>query len=421
MTTEPITPFWERLREICLYPAQGSALMTIGVLAVLRLLGFVPGVGFVLNLLVSVGLYKYAFEVLRNTANGRNEPPEGSLNVDESLGRSALVLQAAFIVIGVLGYFLLGPVGGSVVMVFLALGMPGAMMSFAMDENLLLALNPVTWIRVMIRLGWPYFVVAALIFVISVLASNAQGIVVKVLPSLIGIPVFHFISNYALIGAFHLMGYLIYQYHEILGYEPQDSHTPLQSGGDPDQELLDDAAEMIRDGEISMATDMLREHVRSRGGSEGLHLQYRKLLRLSGDNAELKRHGAEYLPNLLALNKDKQAVLLVRELVELDSSFQPTNADATTRLAQGAAKAGYSELALRLINGFHKRFPNSADIPANYLLAAHLMSEKFDKDAQAIALLQQIKVAYPQHPLIVQVDALLATISAVGKALPRGA
>ena len=71
-----IVPFWNRLREITLYPAHPHALLTIGVLAVCHLAGYFPGVGFILDLLVWIALYKYAFECLRATANGRLEPPE---------------------------------------------------------------------------------------------------------------------------------------------------------------------------------------------------------------------------------------------------------------------------------------------------------------------------------------------------------
>ena len=96
--TAAITPFWQRLREIMLYPSRPAALLTVIVLAVLRLIAMLPGLfGIVISLLLWVGLYKYAFEVLRNTANGQLEPPEGSLNVDESMGWGAVRLQAMFV------------------------------------------------------------------------------------------------------------------------------------------------------------------------------------------------------------------------------------------------------------------------------------------------------------------------------------
>ena len=113
-TTEPIVPFWNRLRAISLYALRGDALMTIGLLAVCRLLALLPVAGWIVGIAIWVGVYKYGFEVLRASANGRLDPPVGSMNVDEELGWSALRLQAGFVALNVLAYLFLGPVVGLV-------------------------------------------------------------------------------------------------------------------------------------------------------------------------------------------------------------------------------------------------------------------------------------------------------------------
>lgn len=417
MTDQPIVPFWQRLSEITRYPAQPAALITIGVLALARLLGLLPGLtGWFLDLLVTVALYRFAFEVLRATANGRMEPPEGMGEIDQSSGWLAIWLQLIFIIIGVLLVVLLGWIGIALCVLMLV-GYPGAVMSLAIDQNLGHALNPGTWMQIMTRLGWPYFVAFGLILVIFISAGNAQAWLAELLPLIIGLPVFHFISGYALIATFHLMGYLIWQYQDELGYTPNTPHLPLSNpNADPDQAVLDDVAQMVRDGETDMAYETLRAHLRERGGTEALHTQYRKLLRVRGDSTELIRHGREWLPMLLAQDREKAAVELCRELVELDPTFVVNDAESNTRLARRAAALGQTQLALRLINGFHKRHPKSADIPEMYLLAARLLSERMGKDAEAKALLAQIRTAYPDHALLPQIDALLKLIDSVNSA-----
>jgi len=112
MTDQPIVPFWQRLSEITLYPAKPAAMITIGVLALARLLGLLPGLaGWLLDLLVTVALYRFAFEVLRATANGRMEPPEGMGETAQSSGWLAIWLQLIFIVAAVLLVVLLGWIG----------------------------------------------------------------------------------------------------------------------------------------------------------------------------------------------------------------------------------------------------------------------------------------------------------------------
>ena len=415
MTDESIVPFWQRLREITLYPAKTASLITIGVLALAKLLGLLPGlVGWLLDLIVTVALYRFAFEVLRATANGRMEPPEGMSETDSSLGWMGIWLQVIFIVAGVLLIALLGWIGIAlcVVMMF---GYPGAVMSLAIDQNLGHALNPGTWLQIMTRLGWPYFVAFGLMLLIFISAGNAQAMLTDLLPLIIGLPVFHFISGYALIATFHLMGYLIWQYQDELGFTPDAAPMPLiNRNADPDQFILDEAAQMVRDGETDLATDALRAHLRERGGTEAVHTQYRKLLRLKGDTAELVRHGKEWLPMLLAQDREKAAVELYRDLVELDPAYSIGDAESNTRLAKRAAALGQTQLALRLISGFHKRHPKSSDIPQMYLLAARLLSERMGKDAEAKALLTQIRTAYPTHALIPEVDALMKLIESLG-------
>mgnify|MGYP006909086169 CR=1 FL=1 len=61
---KPIVPFWNRLRAISLYPAHMAALVPIVMFALGKLLGFLPVLGFILALLVTVAMYRYAFDCL---------------------------------------------------------------------------------------------------------------------------------------------------------------------------------------------------------------------------------------------------------------------------------------------------------------------------------------------------------------------
>ena len=91
-----------------------------------------------------------------------------------------------------------------------------------------------------------------------------------------------------------------------------------------------------------------------------------------------------------------------------DPTFALEDPQDVTRLAHVAAEAGQTQIALGLLAGFHKRFRNHPDIGRNYLLAAKLWAERMNKEMQARAMLQQIKVMMPADPIIPQVDAYLA-------------
>lgn len=396
---EPIVPFWQRLRAIMLYPAHASSMITIGTLAVCHLVAYLP-FGFFLDLLVWVGLYKYAFECLRATANGHLEPPELSVGVEDGLGWKQIWLQVLFLLFAIIGFVALGPVGGLFVLLFLGVSFPGAVMSLAMEESLLRAINPGKWLAIFSRIGWPYLAVATLCLVIFLSQAYAKSFVAGFLPGALAIVLAAFISHYAIVATFHLMGYLIYQYHEKIGFEPEAPLAPLRRvAADPDQGLLDEAAQFVRDGDTDAARRLLGGQLRGRGGSEAVHTQYRKLLALGDDRDERLRHGREWIGILLAQDKDRRAVDVARECLEIDPAFQPAEPDQVARLAQKAADSGAAQVALKLLSGFHKRYPKHRDIPQNYLLAARLLTERMGRDAEARALLDQLLTTYPQHPL----------------------
>ncbi|HEX7647978.1 MAG TPA: hypothetical protein VF450_11275 [Noviherbaspirillum sp.] len=406
----PIVPFWNRLREITRYPAHMSSMITIVMLAFGNLAIFLP-FGPILVLLVTVAMYRYAFECLRATANGYMEPPEIAQSTDSGLGWKQIGLMVIFIAVSIVGVVLFGPKFGIALMLFLGLCLPGATMTLAMDESLASALNPAKWIALLTRMGWSYLAVVGLCLIILMSQRYAGALAAKVLPHFIAVIVVGIIANYALIVTFHLMGYLLYQYHDAVGFEParpQILRPPAER--DPDQDLLDEVAEFVRDGKPGNATELLRGHLRGRGGTHAVHTQYRKLLRLTDERDELLRHGQQYLNILMAQGKGRLALDLMRECKALEPTFGPADAEQTTQLAKFAAQSGQPELALGMLSDFHKRFPKSKDIPQNYLLAATLIHERLNQDEKARALLNYLKENYPNDSLMPEIDARLALI-----------
>src|SRR4029078_6681057 len=68
-----------------------GALSTVVAIAVAHLVTLIP-LGFVLDLLVWAAFFKYAFEVLRWSANGRDTAPEISFTVSDATARYAMLL-----------------------------------------------------------------------------------------------------------------------------------------------------------------------------------------------------------------------------------------------------------------------------------------------------------------------------------------
>jgi hypothetical protein len=412
----PITPFWLRLGAITRYPLQGASLTTLLVLAACRLVLYIP-LGFVLNLLIWFATYKYAVAVLRRTANGRMDAPEVTID-DESAGRQQIGLQIVFVLMAAIGFLLLGPIGGIVMAFALGLAMPGATMSLAMDGNFWQALNPLTWITIATRIGWPYVTAAVLCIVIGISQANAQALV-AFLPPVLNVFVFYFLAQYAVLVVFHLMGYLIYQYHEELGYQIEVQTTRRTAADDPDQGLLDEAEQLVRDGHAQQAEQLLGSQLRRLGGSAALHGQYRKLLKLRGDKAALSEHDRDYLGVLMAQGQEKNALDLARDSLEHDSRFAVARPEHIAPLAKRAADMGQTQLALKLLADFHTRHPRHDDIAPNTLLTARLMADKLGQDQAAQTLLTETRGAFHNHPLRPDMEAYLAFLDGLNQPRAR--
>src|SRR5690606_18511204 len=117
-------------------PFRGAAFYSLLALTLASLLGLVPVIGWVVSLLVWVGAYKYAFEILRATADGRMEAPEVVLDLDDGVVSRLIGMQLIFIAVIVLAMWLGGPMVGLVTIALVAFLQPGCVMSLAIDGSL---------------------------------------------------------------------------------------------------------------------------------------------------------------------------------------------------------------------------------------------------------------------------------------------
>ncbi len=227
--------------------------------------------------------------------------------------------------------------------------------------------------------------------------------------------------NYLLIANFHLIGLAIHDHRDELGYAGHLELSDEVPWTDPSRAILESARNRAATGDTRGAAGLLRDEIRERPELLPLHDEYRHWLRTDEDKGALVAHGKSYIPVLLAQNQDRRAIEVARECQIIDPAFALENAADITRLAHAAAEAGQTQIALGLLAGFHKRFRNHADIGRNYLLAAKLWAERMNKEMQARAMLQQIKVMLPNDPIVPQVDAYIAFLDKLAATPTRAA
>lgn len=388
-TRNPIEPFWQRLRAIAAYPFRGAALVTILVLVmVMTAAGWLPLLGLIVVIVCWLAAYKYAFEILQDTAHGKLEPPERVLQIEGSLVLQYIGLQIVLFLVPII-VMVRAPQAGFVLFVLAVLVQPVATMVLAMSGSLGSALAPGRWFVVIGRIGWSYLAVVGLLFVIQISAANAGGVLARVLPGIIAEPLVNVFSLWGLFATFHLMGYLILQYHRELGFEPAAVVGAPGLPPNRDRDLLESAGARVQAGEPDAALALLREDIRERAVSADVHELYRRLLRQSAaDGGELVAHGRLYLHLLLMEKQERRALGLARECLDLDPDFTTPEVEDGVRLAQRATMSGQSALALDLLRAAIRARPRHPQMPAWSLQAADLLLRQPGTEDEARTLLE---------------------------------
>lgn len=378
-------PFWQRLRAITFYPLRGPALYSLIALTLCTLLGMLPGIGWILGIITWIAIYRYAFEILRETANGRLQSPEYTLgSSDGTVLRllALMILMGIFVVVvAVFG----GPVIGLLTLAAVVFLQPGCVISLALDGSLRTALNPATSVTLAVRIGWPYLAAFGLLFVIQASALTAGSWLHGVMPPIIGDLVLTFFSIWGLFATFHLLGYLVYQYHAELGFEPEG--TPLPLHHEPDRSLLDEAEHFVREGQPEAAMDCLRGAIRTRAVGLPVHELYQRLLRRNGASDALREHGRQYLNRLLGEQQERQALNLLREMLELDPDFTPAEPQQAMQLVERARLGGQFQLQVDALRAMLRQWPRTAEASQWALQAALLLGERYNRDGEALQLL----------------------------------
>ena len=410
------TPFTQRILIGVRYPLRGAALITILGVASFQLLTMMPITLIrVLVLFLSwIALYTYAIECLRHSADGFADPPEMAVNTEDRTSVALIIIQLAGNAFALLATFYFGTPGLLVLLLF-AFVLPIMTMSLTFD-GVEAALNPLTWIAVLGRLGSDYLRLFAIVTAAALLQAGALYALIGRGPTFLGTAAFYLIANYLTLYTFHLMGALIHHRHESLGYQPESEVIADAANPDDDVALLNHVNLIARD-DIPGATDILTERLREGLAPVAMHTRYRELLRVQGRLPELLVHGQIWIAALVQAREERRALGVVQDCIDVDPAFLPDATITCGPLADTAAHGGMTRLALHLALGYLRAWPGDMGAP-HYGLLALRMHERQRESAEAAALGRRLLAAYPGHPLCGDIEALLDTLATTRKVSP---
>ncbi|MGZ5112865.1 MAG: tetratricopeptide repeat protein, partial [Usitatibacter sp.] len=114
----------------------------------------------------------------------------------------------------------------------------------------------------------------------------------------------------------------------------------------------------------------------------------------------------DLVPKLMREKKAARAVEVYETARKVVPDLLITDSTIILPLAAQASELRRDATAFELLKGFDKRFPDSADIPGVYMLAAKILLEKQNDFAMAQKIFLHLVKKFPQHPLAAEATRL---------------
>ena len=403
-----VVPLWERLPSAFGYGFRRSPLSLGLILGVLGAVLVVHLSSWVMVLLYAI-LFKYAFVVLQDSAEGEEQPPQLSWEVLGDEYELLVKYLAMFIFFLLAVVSLAGRIGGTATTVLLYLGvalLPGVTMLLVQTRSFWSAINPVLLVAMITRIGWAYLV---LLVFWSLLAAGQQllmGLLASLNNPYLLLFLFFALATWFTVINFHMMGYILLQSHERLGNELPEALQP-----DPEQQRLAAFDGFMQQGKTDAAIAELESLLKETPRDMGLHRRMHNLLLASQKTEQLASHTRRVLPFLLENRQGDIGAGFYKDCAGLSEDCAPRRADCYGKLAQALRHRGDSRRAALLVNAFNRQFAaDDPNKPQFYLDVAHILAEDLNQVSQARRLLEVVENTFPADPLMAEVQAYIVTL-----------
>jgi tetratricopeptide (TPR) repeat protein len=413
--SQVIPPFWTRLHKFFLYPL--SSIQSAGLILTLSLLSTFfskPGLfSIMFQLALWAVMVKYSFECLKSSAEGRFKPPE--LTDGVLVENYSIVFKQVLLFIALFLFFLFVVTKGGLLfmglfVLFCAIGLPAMLIILIINEDVLQAMNPIMVIGVISRIGGMYFLLLFFLLLLSGAPAALGYAVIQYLPEGMQTFMVIFSKNYYTVIIYHMMGYVILQYHHRLDYaidletilasmypmkasENQDSEGPSDSTGQDD--LLNDIGLLIQDGELDKAIEEIERRVNTAEIEDReLSTRYFGLLKAQKVQQKLLAFAPNHLKLLVKSDAKSDAVEAYLECLRIDKAFT-LDSVVQFKIASWLTERGKHKEAILTLNALIKKNPKDALVPKAYYRAAQIFRERLDDVEKAKKILQTMIAKYP--------------------------
>lgn len=382
---EPMAPFWQRLPALLCYPLHRPLLVMS------LLFGVLHGSALLVEVLFMALLLRYGLMVVTHVARGDRRPPPLSAALAADVApfiRQVLVL--AVLLALPLACLWQGVPFALPLLVLAALLVPASIMVLAVTDNLMDALNPLRWWRLVVVLGWPYL--------LAWLAWALMLLTVSTLPVAGGSLLGGFaaaMSMHLLLAGYAMMGDQLFEHAHVLGL----MHGRVRGTSlPPDQYVIRQALGRchvhVQRGDREAALSVIDAALLLAPEEVSLYEQKFRLLQDAPARPRFVRFVQAYLRLLLAQQRNAQALSVWAEVREALPAFMPEDDDVRVALAHTLVAQGRWQAASQLLLSMHER--DRAPPPAQAsLLLARVLLEGFGDTVQALRLIHHLRATSP--------------------------
>ena len=303
---------------------------------------------------------------------------------------------------------------GAVFLCFAILFIPAMVIMLVGTESLLQSINPLLFVGMAWRIGWSYL----LMYFFLILLAGAPTVIGQYITGYLPPTLYEFLSNvvvdYYMIISYHLMGYVIFQYHEEIGYsvdlsdeEPPSKEMPSEQ--DEAGKLLNRVDMLIKEGKLDDAIFLIRNETKGTMTNLGLAERYYDLLKIKEQFPDMLKHGKVYLDLLAKGNQKEKLCEVYSECISRDARFTP-KPTTLLKAARCLNESGNPKESIEAYSRFVKANPENPLVPKAYFLASNIFNEKLKNPGKAAGILKAVIKKYPNHDIIPHVQRYLTQI-----------
>ena len=272
----------------------------------------------------------YMSAVAIKASDGNPAPPEISESWKDG---GFLILFKAVVIVLIFRSLLastlifMGGAVASILSMLIALAFPATLMLLFLERKISVAIHPGKVVGIIQAIGWPYMFLWGLVMILiagpeTLMSLSGEGIHLKILPTLALLS-----SLYFGLVLFHLLGYVVYQYHYELGVSlPSEELEGLRKSISPQKAILKESELLVMDGKYHSAIDLLQRFILQNPDQESKQDQlWLKLFEISQIVCKQKQSieiTEDYIHYLLTRNQNFKVVAILRSLLQKTPQFK---------------------------------------------------------------------------------------------------